>query len=228
MESRLEFRFGIDLVEAALAQRHPELNTLDELCSRLKFPPGRRKMIQKLVNVKRKNLVNKYELLWFPLLAQYVTRIKKWSIALGVACAHAVPCRLPERLQLNCLYSVGTQHNLRATPERAYKGQALPRALWGDLDPEEPFKVELTAPVDKAPDFKSRIEYDIEAACARQRVFNYQVSLPHFADNKFLIEALERLILGKVFDHNNDSIEQPTARVKTKQVTRKEWKNPGH
>ena len=58
------------------------------------------------------------------MLAQYVTRIKKWSIALGVACAHAVPCRLPERLQLNCLYLVGTQHNLRATPERAYKGQA--------------------------------------------------------------------------------------------------------
>ena len=61
------------------------------------------------------------------MLAQYVTRIKKWSIALGVACAHAVPCRLPERLQLNCLYSVGTQHNQKLkseTPERAYKGQA--------------------------------------------------------------------------------------------------------
>ena len=44
----------------------PELDTLDELCSRLKFPPERRKMIQKLVNVKRKNLVNKWERVsWF-------------------------------------------------------------------------------------------------------------------------------------------------------------------
>ena len=53
-------------------------------------------------------------------------------------------------------------------------------------------KVDLTAPVCDAPDFQSRIEYDIEAACARQRVFNYQVSLPYFSDMKFLTEAVER------------------------------------
>ena len=56
----------------------------------------------------------------------------------------------------------------------------------------EPFEVDLTAPLGEVPRFKSKIQYDIVAACGRQRVFNYQVSLPHFEDKRFLAEALTR------------------------------------
>ena len=66
------------------------------------------------------------------------------------------------------------------------------RLLWNQLFPMEPFEVDLTAPVCNVPRFSSRIQYDIVAACSRQRVFNYQVSLPHYGDVKFLREALER------------------------------------
>ena len=41
-------------------------------------------------------------------------------------------------------------------------------------------------------DFESRIQYDIKSACQRQRVFYYQVSLPHYGDKTFLREALKR------------------------------------
>ena len=41
-------------------------------------------------------------------------------------------------------------------------------------------------------DFESRIQYDIKSACQRQRVFYYQVSLPHYSDKTFLREAVKR------------------------------------
>ena len=61
----------------------------------------------------------------------------------------------------------------------------------GAVSYTEPFEVDLTAPVN-APGFKSRTQYDIAAACSRQRTFYYQVSLPHYGDKKFLTRALER------------------------------------
>ena len=90
--------------------------------------------------------------------------------------------------------------------EQRYEGLVKARALWEKLYPEEPFEVDLTAPVCDAPDFQSRIEYDIEAACARQRVFNYQVSLPHFADKRFLTEAVKRYKLHLYLKQKNPEL----------------------
>ena len=99
----------------------------------------------------------------------------------------------PVSYQRECNEIVSTRldHNILIGDQRL-QGLVKARALWEKLYPEEPFEVDLTAPVYDAPDFQSRIEYDIEAACARQRVFNYQVSLPYFSDMKFLTEAVER------------------------------------
>ena len=99
----------------------------------------------------------------------------------------------PVSYQRECNEIVSTRldHNILIGDQRL-QGLVKARALWEKLYPEEPFEVDLTAPVCDAPDFQSRIEYDIEAACARQRVFNYQVSLPYFSDMKFLTEAVER------------------------------------
>ena len=60
--------------------------------------------------------------------------------------------------------------------EQRQKGLIKAKALWEKLYPRKPFEVDLTAPVNNAPGFKSRLEYDIAAACTRQRVFYYQVS----------------------------------------------------
>ena len=93
----------------------------------------------------------------------------------------------PVSYQRDCKEIVATlvDHKILVGEQRD-KGLVKARALWEKLYPEEPFEVDLTAPVCDAPDFQSRIEYDIEAACARQ------VSLPHFADRKLLTEAVER------------------------------------
>ena len=78
--------------------------------------------------------------------------------------------------------------------EQRELGLERARRSWNQLyfSTGEPFEVDLTAPPGKVPRFKSKIQYDIVAACGRQRVFTYQVSLPHFDDQRFLAEALVR------------------------------------
>ena len=66
------------------------------------------------------------------------------------------------------------------------------KLLWHQFYGNEPFEVDLTAPVGNEMPHVSRIQYDIVAACSRQRVFNYQVSLPHYGDETFLRDALTR------------------------------------
>ena len=247
MTFRPEFRFGIDLVEAALAQRQ-FLRIVDDYPS-LYAGPHVRNAIRRYAQLLSYTLLNmefarrpieynqlfcheiyrfaifpatrsalaltisfsfRYELFWLPLLAQYTTRTKKWFIALNIAApldiawVWHVHMLSPVSYQRDCNEIVATlvDHKILVGEQR-YKGLVKARTLWEKLYPEEPFEVDLTAPVCDAPDFQSRIEYDIEAACARQRVFNYQVSLPHFADKKFLTEAVERYKLHLYLKQQN-------------------------
>ena len=113
----------------------------------------------------------------------------------------------PVSYQRDCNEIVATlvDHKILVGEQR-YKGLVKARALWEKLYPEEPFEVDLTALVCDVPDFRSRIEYDIEAACARQRDFNYQVSLPHFADKRFLTEAVKRYKLHLYLKQQNPEL----------------------
>ena len=78
----------------------------------------------------------------------------------------------------------------------AYKAALLEAAkLWKDAYPNEPFQIQLengSWKNRKFVEFQSRCSYDIEAAIGRQRMFFYQVSLPHFGDDKFLAAGLRR------------------------------------
>ena len=72
------------------------------------------------------------------------------------------------------------------------KGLEKARILWTKAYPGEPFEVELYTPDLDVLSFESKIHYDISQACSPQRVFYYQVSLPHYGDDKFLKNAVER------------------------------------
>ena len=58
------------------------------------------------------------------------------------------------------------------------------RTLWTDNYPEEPFNPDPNDVEDVH--FNSSFDYDIEKAVQRQRLFFYQVSLPHFRNLVFL------------------------------------------
>ena len=72
------------------------------------------------------------------------------------------------------------------------KGLEKARILWTKAYPDEPLEVELNTPNLDVPSFESKIHYDMAQACSRQRVFYYQVSLPHYGNKNFLKNAVER------------------------------------
>ena len=68
------------------------------------------------------------------------------------------------------------------------------RDYWQTKYPDVPFDVNLKEgnPVPLMVDYIRQSSYDIVDAAQRQRVFNYNSSLPHFRDTKFLKEAVKR------------------------------------
>ena len=148
----------------------------------------------------------RYELFWLPLLAQSSVT-GDVAAPLDIAWVWHVHMLLPISYEKDCNEVVSTlvDHKVLVGKQRS-RGLEKARILWKQLYPSEPFEVDLTAAVSNAPEFESRIEYDITAACSRQRVFYYQVSLPHYGDKKFLTRALERYKQHLVLKQQNPDV----------------------
>ena len=95
----------------------------------------------------------------------------------------------------------------------------LTHAMWNKMWPDEPFEPNESS-LDTT--YKSQFDYDIISAVQRQRLFFYQVSLPHYKDLTFLQEGLQRykmyLFLKSVyfFRINYDKLQWSTASKITK------------
>ena len=70
--------------------------------------------------------------------------------------------------------------------------QQITRIHWEAKFPEEPWSDEESFEKNGHISFKSQFEYDIASAVQRQKVFFYQVSLPHYGDRTFLEESIKR------------------------------------
>ena len=70
--------------------------------------------------------------------------------------------------------------------------QQITRIHWEAKFPEEPWSDEESFEKNGHLFFKSQFEYDIASAVQRQKVFFYQVSLPHYGDRTFLEESIKR------------------------------------
>ena len=147
-------------------------------------------------------MIFRYELFWLPLLAQHPT--VDLAAPLDIAWVWHVHMLSPLSYERDCneIVSVLVDHRILVGKARE-KGLKKARALWNQEYPREPFEVDLNAPVTCVQDFESRIQYDIKSACQRQRVFYYQVSLPHYADKTFLREAVKRYKHHLLFKQKN-------------------------
>ena len=148
----------------------------------------------------------RYELFWLPLLAQSSVT-ENIAAPLDIAWVWHVHMLSPASYEKDCNEVVSTlvDHKTLVGKQRT-KGLERARNLWEGFYPSEPFEVDLTASLSNAPHFESRIEYDITAACGRQRIFYYQVSLPHYGDKKFLKRALERYKQHLVLKQQNPDL----------------------
>ena len=68
---------------------------------------------------------------------------------------------------------------------------------------ETPAQAEPTVPVIPEEGYEQKSSYDIFSAISRQRVFYYQVSLPHFHDKNFLKAAVKRYQRFLFLKHQN-------------------------
>ena len=133
----------------------------------------------------------RYEVFWLPLIAEFPDATV--AAPLDIAWVWHVHMLSPLAYERDCNEIVSTlvDHKILVGEERE-AGLQKAKLLWHQLYGSEPFEVDLTAPIGNEMPRVSRIQYDIVAACSRQRVFNYQVFLPHYGDETFLRDALER------------------------------------
>ena len=90
---------------------------------------------------------------------------------------------------MNRLFGRVVNHNCLKINRNTFNAITQSFQSWNKLWPDEPFDPKESS---FDPNFESRFEYDIASAVQRQKLFYYQVSLPHYRDQKFLEKGLRR------------------------------------
>ena len=134
----------------------------------------------------------RYETLWLPLAVKYPG--KNLLPPLDIHWIWHCHLLAPYYYEKDCQRLVGQVLDHRLYDAAGYQHALLTAVrLWQEAYPSEPFQIELTHDSSrKYADYTSQCKYDIESAVGRQRMFYYQVSLPHFCDGDFLKAALKR------------------------------------
>ena len=129
----------------------------------------------------------RYETLWLPLAAEH----KALTVTAPLDIAWVWHCHLlaPVAYVKDCLRVCNSEIDHSLTP---ILDRRETQKLWTKKYPDVNFDIPLVENGITPPSYESRIEYDLEAAAGRQRLFYYQVSLPHYKDAKFIENAIKR------------------------------------
>ena len=138
------------------------------------------------------NAVRRYELYWLPLVSKADSRYPL-AAPLDIEWVWYAHMLSPYAYNRDCLHRFGRvlSHRITSAKDRNI-GLNNAREIWEKAYPKEQFSLDLTAPPKITGTFTSKFSYDLFAAIFRQRFFNYQISLNHFRDLKFLEKATKR------------------------------------
>ena len=170
---------GIDLVQAAKNELE-FLRQVDEYPNLYKGPV-------------LKNAIRRYEVFWLPLAAREGYGSRFLAAPLDIAWVWHAHMLAPYNYGEDCIRTVSTVVD-HVPPGGLQRKDGLEKAkcLWEREYPEEPFEIDLNKPpIALMAYHNSSIPYDLEKACYRQSKFYYQVSLPHYRDDRFLEKAVE-------------------------------------
>lgn len=142
------------------------------------------------------NAIRRYEQCWLPLASE----TSPVSLAAPPLDVHWVwHCHMlsPLAYEMDCVSLVGKQvgHRQFDFSSEAFKNaKKKGKELWEGKYPDEPYEVSLKAEdvPESAELYRSVCKYNLADAVSRQKVFFYQVSLPHFRDDNFLKTGYER------------------------------------
>ena len=152
-----------------------------------------------------KNAIRRYEQIWLPLVAE--TKAKELAPPLDVHWVWHVHMLAPYFYEKDCLRMVNVvpDHKLMSENSRQAAMENA-KKVW-EKRCGEPFNLPIDDDVTQCTgytdQYQSQSKYDLASAISRQRMFYYQVSLPHFQDSNFLKTAILRykkyLFLKKTF-----------------------------
>jgi len=157
-----------------------------------------------------KNAIRRHEHLWLPLIALQQRMYGRTNLAapLDIAWVWHVHMLAPHHYEKDCDNIVsGLVDHYPVTPRQRQAGLLRAKRVWEKRYPFEPFEINLDKDPRPVPQPCStcgtRIEYNLEKACQRQFKFYYQVSLPHYRDNRFLKDAVDRYVTHLRLKQNN-------------------------
>jgi hypothetical protein len=139
--------------------------------------------------------IRRYEQLWLPLIAA-AKNFNSLAPPLDVHWIWHCHMLSPYNYQVDCQQIVGkvVDHAVRSTEDLIAARKKTAR-IWKEKYATEPFDLVLTLPSSEPaiqPLYTRVSRYDLAAAVGRQAKFFYNVSLPHYKDDRFLSFAAER------------------------------------
>ncbi|CAG2245700.1 unnamed protein product [Mytilus edulis] len=174
-----DIKFNVDLVDAAKKQ--------------IEFLH----LVDKEGNLYEGNLVRqaifRYEKFWLPLLNANNNDRRRVAAPLDICWIWHCHMLSPLSYARNCytLFGKMLNHKIMVGKDRS-EGLVFTEQLWKQMYPNAPFCNKDPMSFDIPSDYVSCLNYDLEAAVYRQKVFYYQVSLPHYTDNRFLENSIIR------------------------------------
>ena len=146
-----------------------------------------------------KNAIRRYELCWLPFISRHQHTSGQPQILaapLDIAWVWHVHMLAPYAYEQDCNNIChGLVDHCSLSPDQRHHGLKRAKSLWEVSFPEEPFEINVDEyPASLVTAYSSRMSYNLEEACQRQSNFFYQVSLPHYRDNRFLHDAVDRYI----------------------------------
>ena len=174
-----KIKFGVELTDAALHQLS-FLHEVDRYPALFYGPVVTQAIFR-------------YENLWLPLAAKHA--LECLAAPLDIEWIWHCHMLSPLLYQKDCHVLVGCiiDHKLMTHSERS-KSLEKAHKYWQEMYPNDPWQIDLHGE-NVNPKYTStqrKIYYDVAAAVSRQKVFFYQVSLPHYEDHHFLQSGVIR------------------------------------
>ena len=140
--------------------------------------------------------IYRYETYWLPLL-------NKFSSGPAEDIQFAPPTDVHWVWHVHLLSPLGYRQDCKRQYKRAFghvltytqSQVAKTEEKWKSLFPDVSYQLkqdQVQSTLKSMGDFQTNMGYDIAAAAQRQKLFYYQVALPHYRDSTFLKDALDR------------------------------------
>ena len=138
-----------------------------------------------------RNAIYRYEQYWLPLVAEH--QEKPLPAPLDIEWVWHCHILNPFLYRSDC-YKIVNRFVDHCPYKLCEANRPLSESYWKDKYPDIPFDIDIknAAPSLIDATYSQKCQYDIASATLRQRSFNYNSSLPHYRDKKFLKKATQR------------------------------------